>query len=549
MVMSKDLKKIQIEAVPGMLAGIIENYFNPLAIFLGVSGHQLSYITSYPRLLYSFFQLFVHKVVKFFGSRKKALIFLTYFQAFIIFFLFLGTYALKLLFPNISPLVFLIITYSVFYIVASFRGIIWSVWVHNYIPENERGKFFGFRTKLVNTIFLFVSLGIGIIFTYVKDMTIFGFDGELICFTGLFLLSIISLIISAILFSQVSDLEYIDEKVEESISWKTITNPAATFSKEFITLVLYATLLHVAVFIIAPYTAEYILKIQGYTYFQLIFISVLAATVKILFSPVVGKFVDEFGPAKIFKIGMFFLGTGIIGWTFFRDYKMILFFEIFGNIGWAIWDSTFSILVYEYTTSKNRTIAFTWLNISIGLGCFFGSLISGWLYLLYSSFGDKVLTYNLIFGTSVLMRFILFFVFSRKIKDIKAYKQGKYTEILMNMFRSVPENNFVIQQLAIPFKRIRPKNIIPAISINKYLFNPFLTLFSLFGKKEKSSQELVKDVRELINEVEAEMKIKEALNDIDIISTEKENKVKIDLELPQIDLDNQNNEEIDNKKK
>ncbi|MEM2115872.1 MAG: MFS transporter [Candidatus Woesearchaeota archaeon] len=530
--MSKELKKIQIEAIPGTIAGILESYFPPLAIFLGISGHKLTYIFSYPRLIYSFFQLYVNKVVNFFRSKKKALIVLTWIQFAIVFSLFTGTLLIKTYLQSLSPLAFLIVTFSVYYLLATMRGIIWNVWVQNYLPETEKYKFFGNRVKLVNTVFLAISLLLSAFFTIFKNYSFFGIEGELICFSILFIISMVSLIISAILFSQIPDLEYVEDFSEESVNLKFLRDIKNRFSKEYLYLLSYATLLHVSVFISAPFSAEYILKEKELTYFHLMLFSINAAIIKILLSPVIGGLVSRFGPAKMFRLGMFLMAITLFGWSFMHNYLFILLFDSIGQIGWAIWDSLITLLIYEYTNQKNRISAFSLFNLMIGLGCFLGSSIAGLLFLVYKAINPN-LVYNFVFATSFALRILFFGIFAKKIIDLKPYESKRYTEIITLMFASIPEHSWLFQRTILILKKAFPWNIIPLISIDKFIKSISRWSGNLFNGNR--GKELIREINQIIDEVNREIKVRNALEGIEKIDLKPTKEEKIP-DLPQAEI-------------
>ena len=132
------------------MVGFGESFFSAFAIFLKASNFQIGLVGSLPRAMGSFVQLYSHKVLNLFKSRKKFIAFFVLLQA-----LMYLPIALVFFFGNFSvPL--LILFLCLYYIFGMSVGPAWSSWMGDLVSSEFRGKYFSKR----NTIAGFVSFAV-----------------------------------------------------------------------------------------------------------------------------------------------------------------------------------------------------------------------------------------------------------------------------------------------------------------------------------------------------------------------------------------------------
>src|SRR3989338_6789863 len=144
----KSLKTSIVEGgFASAMVGFGESFFAAFAVFLKASNLEISLIGSLPRAMGSFVQLYSHKLLERFKSRKKFISFFVFLQA-----LMYLPIALVFFFGSFSvPLLILFLCF--YYIFGMIVGPAWSSWMGDLVSSEIRGAYFSKR----NTIAGFVS--------------------------------------------------------------------------------------------------------------------------------------------------------------------------------------------------------------------------------------------------------------------------------------------------------------------------------------------------------------------------------------------------------
>ena len=150
-----------------VMDGMTASFLVPFAVALNASVNLIAALSYIPQLLGAFAQLLSAKIAEMFRDRKKILVIGSFVHA--IFWIPL------LLIPYATPSQkYLLVVYVA--IQAVFVQIMLPIGnslMGDIVPKYERGKFFGFRNKVIGVISFASALSAGLILTYISPKNIF----------------------------------------------------------------------------------------------------------------------------------------------------------------------------------------------------------------------------------------------------------------------------------------------------------------------------------------------------------------------------------------
>jgi len=411
-----------------IMFGLGEVYVPAYALHLGFSGVFMSYIYSIPRFLSAFGQLLSCFFLNIFKSRRKIVSTLVLLQSITwIIMLLAGAF-------NNNFWIF-IISFMAYFLFGSISGPVWYSWIGSFTNENSRGRYFGYRNRIINfTLFVTLFLSSFLIQT-LKNKTIYGFDGETFAYVIFFVVAFASRFYNFLILRGIKDVIVCDAN-EEKYSFKDIIFPKGILSKQMKILTLFSGLFMFSVFLGAPYLAEYMLKYLGFNYLEYIAFSIAAVFVKFSVSSALGKMGDEFGHARIFMIGALTISLFYFSWYFFEDFIILLIIDGFMTLGWAIWDLFSVTLLFEYSKPNNRTIIISWFNFASVLGAAIGAIVSGLIFKTFQVIFPN--PFKMMFLLSGFFRSICFFAFFLLIKDVREFKKIRTDKIILRVYRILP---------------------------------------------------------------------------------------------------------------
>lgn len=431
-------------AASSVMSGLGVSYVSLYGLALNANNAQIGLLSSIPGLLSPITQIFSSKLMEKF-SRKNLIVFGVAFQALMwLPILFLSFLFEKNLFLEYLP-IFLIIFYSFYAIFGAIASPSWFSLMGDLVPEKIRGKYFGKRNKITETIALISMLIGAFVLDFFKTKGII-----LIGFSILFFISCIARLISAKYFTEHYEPELKTEKGYYFTIWQFLKKST---SNNFGRFVIFVALINFATMISSPFFAVYMKSNLGFSYATFTFVTLAASVSSILFMPVWGKFSDKYGNRKLMKIGGFLIPLIPILWLFSKSaWYLALVPQFVSGFGWAAFNLAASNFIYDSVTPQRRAICVTYYNVIVGVGTFFGATIGGFLaqYLMIN-FMNKLLFIFLISGIA---RFIIFAVMFPMIKEVRKVKRK---ENFISYLKEIKPHIGIINELTHISHRVNKK--------------------------------------------------------------------------------------------
>ncbi len=389
-------------------ANIGGSYITPFALALNSTPFQIGLLTSLSSLARPLSQLFGSELLEK-KSRKKIVLAFVLLEAI----MWLPILALSYLFIKgfaITTVPYLLI--ALYTILSIFGGVsypAWFSWMGNLVPEKDRGRYFGIRTKISGFIALAAVILSAFFLDYFKTKGL-----ALLGFSILFALAFTFRFIAFLLFKKQYSPKFKQEKTKD-YSFVSFILSKENYTK----FTIYQFFFHFALMIASPFFAVYMLESLNFSYTTFIIVSMSSSVFYLALSPLMGKFADRFGNMKLLYISTIFFASYPLFWLFIKSPIWIIAIpQLISGIGNAAFLITFTKFTYDSLPEQKRAIGITYTNIMIGIGMFMGSLLGG-ILIKYSSIFVSLNSFFLVFIISAILRLILPLSILSKIKDVK----------------------------------------------------------------------------------------------------------------------------------
>ena len=387
--------------------GMGENYLSALAVFLGFSAFQISFLNSFPQLIGSFFQLLSSKILVLFNSTKDFVVYLSFLQSIL--------WLVLIYIINFNPdFKFLLVWFIIYFLCNSFIGPAWTSWMGYLVPKRIRGNYYGSRNRIINAFVLISILFAGIILKK--------FDNNLV--TGFMIIFLIASL------GRFLSTYYLNKKQKSKVSIDVNKKSFKYFFKNINTamFIKFKILLNFAVMFLGPLFTIYILRTLGLSNFILSVCTVSWWIANVFTVKYWGGFSKRNGDVKILKITTLILTFLPIPWILvyyssgYFQILSIVFINLFAGFTFSGFSLASFNLVYDLVESADVVKYSSLLHLGEGSAIFLGSISAG--YIVDSIFIDDLLK-NINFTTiqfsmaiSMVLRFICLLYFLKFEKQI-----------------------------------------------------------------------------------------------------------------------------------
>ncbi len=410
--MDKKKKSLKYSIIDGsfnsLMLGFGETFLRPFAIALKATNSQIGFLTSIPTLIGALTQLISANLVDKIRKRKTLVIGAVFLQALI----WLPMFLLPLIFKEnqVNYLLFFVVLYAAF---GNFASPVWASWMGDLINEKERGRFFGFRQRIVGFM-LFVAVFLG---GYFLDL--FSKFNLMLAFSILFAIAMISRFISCYYLAKMHEPRYVSETKEQFNLMQFIREMRKTNYGLF---VIYTSFMNLAVYIAAPFFAVYMLRNLGFSYLSYTFVIVASSISSFLAMTYWGRLSDKFGNKKIITITGFLIPFVPLIWALVTKTYQIIILEVFSGFVWAGFNLSTSNFIFDNTQKQKRAKGFAYFNLFNSIAVFIGTSLGAFI----ATNLDALLLVSslpIVFIISGLSRFLVSMIFLNKIKEVREVKK------------------------------------------------------------------------------------------------------------------------------
>jgi MFS family permease len=396
-----------------IMKGFGESYLSAFAVFLKASALQIGLLASIPQLISALLQLFAVKLTNIFKSRKKIVITFVLAQA------ITWLVILSIFFLTNSVWILIFLT-SLYFVFGSILTPAWMSWMGDLVHEEQRGKYFGRRNRVMGFA-SFISI---IVAGYIlEQMSVFStFYAFMILFGIAFLSRLISFYFILTQFEPSVEIR-VPKEVGFISFLKDITK------SNFGIFSLYVNSMRFAVNLISPLFVIYWLTYLNYTYFQYMILIATTAIAGFITMAYWGAHADYYGNKTVLWVSSYLTALVPLLWYFFRFFDSFTFaitIQAISGFAWAGFNLSSSNFIFDSVKPRERIRLISYHNVNQGIAIFLGATIGG--LIAGFSFNSPIMSIILPAGIflpmllSFVVRLIVIFLFLHKVNETRIVK-------------------------------------------------------------------------------------------------------------------------------
>jgi MFS family permease len=404
-------KSLDVSWKEGIAASVMQTtadeYLIPLGLFLGATPMDIGFLVAIPHLLGSISQFFAVKIVELFGSRLRFLVRATFFQA-----LFLLPLAVFPFFFFHSRILALIFCVTLFRVLANLIATIWGGLTSDYLAAEERGQYFGWRSRITGLAgMITMTLGGILLYTSKTFSTATGF-------CVLFGTAAIARFTSSGLMFQMQD---VPEQHKPGDRFTFFMFLRRFRESNFVKFVFYVASITFATTLAAPYFSVYMLQGLHFSYLTYMSIRMVSLVASLVSFPIWGRHADKIGNARVLKATSLLIPFIPFLWTFSTNVVYLFVVEIFSGFVWGGFNLCSLNFIYDAVSPGKRTRCLGYFGFINGVATFIGAGLGGYLAeRLPMLHGSRILT---LFMISAALRLLSHFVLSRHFHEVRPTTQ------------------------------------------------------------------------------------------------------------------------------
>jgi MFS family permease len=374
-----------------IMSGAGETYFAAYALFLRANAGQIAFLAAIPSLLGSVTQLLSAWIGHRTGRHKPIILAGVLLQAFA----WLPIIWLPYFFPQhaVTALIGSIVLY---HLGSNLANPMWNSLMGDIVPEDQRGRYFARRARLMNLASFIALSGAGFILHLwgMQDQTRVGF---LTVFT----------IAMAARFYSAYQITLIDEPrpahgAEKLIGWSQAVQDLTR--SNFAKFSVFMALMNFAVGIAGPFFTMFMLKDLGFSYLQFTLITASIIIAQFFTLSMWGRSGDAFGNRLVLAVTGFTLPVMPLLWLVSGNFWFILAIQLLSGIAWSGFTLSAGNFMYDTVARGKRPVYGAIHNTLSSAGAFVGAMLGGYL-------GTHVGTGVTLFGTHIELASNLYWVF------------------------------------------------------------------------------------------------------------------------------------------
>lgn len=388
------------------MVGMTADYITPYALALKATNSQIGFLSAIPNLSASLVQLKSPDITERLRSRKKII------NIFVLLHTLMGIPII--LIPYLfkwQPIIFLIIFITLFTGFNAFAGPAWSSLMSEHVPLKCRGRYFGWRNKILSIVTISAAFIAGFILHLFRHNILRGF---LIIFS----IAFISRFISWYFLTRMYEPAF---KVKKEAYFSFFDFIKRIRASNFAKFVVFVASLNFCVNLAAPFFSVFMLRDLKFNYLTYTILVTTVTIAQIFTIDRWGKHADKIGNVKVLKFTALFIATLPLWWIINQSPLYLIIIQIISGFAWSGFNLCATNFIYDAVTPEKRTRCIAYFNVSTGMALCCGALLGGYLVnILPKPFGFKILS---LFFISGVLRLLAVTLFSGKIKEVRAAEE------------------------------------------------------------------------------------------------------------------------------
>lgn len=340
-------------------------YLIPFALFLGATAQQIGWLVAVPNFLSSMSQLVAARLVRAAGSRRRVLVVGMALQAVLL----LPLIVLPVMRTS-AGVTILILLVAVFRVIGSVMGPAWGSLVSDYLPEGQRGEYFGWRWRMVSLAGIAGAAFWGLLLYALQHVS------PTLGFVLLFAGAATFRFLSFRFMSKMADVPLMSSPDGELTLWLFLRRFR---ENNFVKFIFYVSAVTFAQQIAAPYFRVHMLTNLEFSYLSYTSVQLASVIAGLIAFPIWGSHADLVGTARVLKVIGLLVPLVPLLWMFARDPVSLIIVEAFSGFVWSGFTLASANFVYDAVPPNQRVRGLAYFNLFAGAAVFSGAALGGWL--------------------------------------------------------------------------------------------------------------------------------------------------------------------------
>ena len=399
------------------MAGVMDYYATPAALFLDATVQQVGLITALPSLLSSLSQFFSVKVIYWVGGRLKLLVRLVFSQA--SFLLCIAMLPLLEISHRVELLLVFLILASV---CGGLAGPAWGSVMSDYVPAKKRGQYFGWRNRTVGTVTVVSVVVSGLLLNFFRDLS------YNVGFLIIFFLAGAARYVSAYFISRMDEPPH---KKDPAADFTFVMFVRRFRESNYLKFVVFTGCLTFATYLSAPFFAVFMLRDLQLSYVMYMALQVCASLAGLIALPLWGRHADLVGNVRVLRLSSFMAALIPVFWLFSQKPAYLMMVQILSGFAWSGVTLSAANFIYDAVTPQKRVRCIAYFNVINGGALFLSSFLGGFLASrLPPLFGYPLLA---LFALSCLCRLAVYALLSRSFREVRATHEISIQELFFSV--------------------------------------------------------------------------------------------------------------------
>jgi len=396
--------------------GLTESFMIPYALALGAGAFQAGLLSSFRNLVLSFSQLKSASAARTFRSRKRLVLLTAWLQA--------GLWlpiACVAWWAGAWAVAALIVLYTIGTTSAAFGAPAWGSLVSEYLPPEERGRFFGHRTRVVGGWMTVAGLAAGGLLQLFASRPLLGFG--LLC-----LAAAASRAVSCYWLTRMAEGPWQEPAGANFSFWRFLRQaPTSNFAQ----FSLCIGFLNFSANLVSPYFAVYLLEQLQYGYLMYTVVILTGAGMAFMTVSRWGRIGDRFGNWVVLRWAMLGIAMLPLLWSLSPHPAWQVVVHSWGGFLWGGMNLCMVNFVYDAVSPPKRMRCLAYFNVINGCGVGFGALAGGWLLGWLPPLGGS--SFITLFCCSAVLRLTAALLFPRAVHEVRSVRQSGLREVIYDL--------------------------------------------------------------------------------------------------------------------
>jgi MFS family permease len=400
-----------------IMSGVTEQYFTPFALALGATAPQIGWVSGFPQLFGSLSQLFSVQAVYHIGGRRKLLVGLVTAQATL-----LALIALLAWTGAGQPIALFLVLLVLFVSAGSLAGPAWGSLMTEYIPKEKRGRYFGWRNRIVGLVHVASMVAAGLLLYRTSAVSpVFGF-------AIIFAAGTLARLVSAAYIARMRDVPQRHDPAADFTFYRFIVRFRHS---NFVKFVAFSATMMLATYLSAPFFAVFMLRDLGFSYLTYMMVQVLATLAGLFALPMWGMHADAVGNARVLRLSGFFACMIPLLWLASRNVVYLACVQMLSGFVWSGFTLAASNFIYDAVTPSKRVRCISYFNVLNGIAIFSGAVLGGFLSTKLPPIqGHSLLTLFLISGAC---RLTVYFALFNRFREVRVSREVSIRELFFSV--------------------------------------------------------------------------------------------------------------------